>query len=474
MIVIRPILRWLGIPPVPIMATTKTIHDVFDMDKPKRPPKWLVSQYISLLVMGRHDPCYPSRLDELSSCKVTKLELYKEKKGLYHEFVLADIEHSFINELGVKKTQKRVALLERIFKDTTSSLDLALKSLKPAPAVDSITIYETKEDACASRDAYCCYVVDFSEPKGKGSDNSTPSSDNSTPSSDNPTPSSDNPTPSSDDYIHSNLPNILDLAVVAYTLNEIAENYSLFNTMCYWFANNLCRLLTQGRAYTVKFKNTGRFKAGYFMHIPALASDGRITLCRSLSADALSPEARAKVAKLGADSDSVIVPDSQELLNASQFESEETPSHFSRSATITTNYYPKFIKHHSETIQRLHIADAEQNRERAAKEEERAAKEKERAAKEKERAAKEKAQREVREKDEELKKTQKELLEEREGREKTQKELLEEREERKKTQKELREKDEELERLRAALQMQSALSKEAGGSSAAPSSLAAQ
>lgn len=413
MIVIRPILHWIGIPPVPIMAITKTIRYVFEMDKPKEPEQWSVDKYVTLLCKERYDPCYSSRLDELSSCKVTKLELYKEKNGLYHEFVLAYIRHSFIDKSGTEKIQTRVACLERIFKDAASSFDLTSKPDTPAPAVDSIVIYETKEDACASRDAYCCYVVDFSEPKGKGK-------------------GSDNPIPSNDDDTHSNLPNILDLAVAACTLNEIAENYSLFNTMRYWFANNLCRLLAQGRGYTVELRNKYRYKAGYFKQFPALASDGRITLCRSLSADALSPEARAKVVELGADSDNVIAPDSQEPPDASQFESEKTPSHFSQSTTITTNYYPKFIECHSKTIQRLRKADAEQNPEQAAKE---------------------KAQAEVREKDEKLREID---------------EKLRERDEK------LREKDEELERLRAALQMQSASSKEAGGSSAAPSSLAAQ
>ncbi|KAK7679999.1 hypothetical protein QCA50_016945 [Cerrena zonata] len=452
MIVIRPILRWLGIPPVPIMATTTTICYVFDMGKP--PPKWSVDQYVTVLCEGNPNLDYPSRLDELSSCKVTKLELYKEKNGLYHEFVLAYIRHSFIDKSGTEKIQTRVARLERIFKDAASSFDLTFKPDTPAPAVDSIVIHETKEDACASRDAYCCYVVDFSEPKGKGK-------------------ASDNPIPSNDDDTHSNPPNILDLAVAACTLNEIAENYSLFNTMRYWFANNLCRLLAQGRGYTVELRNKYRYKAGYFKQFPALTSDGRITLCCSLSADALSPEARAKVVELGADSDSVIVPDSQEPPDASQFESEKTPSHFSQSTTITTNYYPKFIECHSKAIQRLRKADAEQNPERAAKEEER-------AAKEEERAAKEKAQAEVREIDEKLREMQKELLEKRGEREKAQAEVREKDEKlreideklRERDEK-LREKDEELERLRAALQMQSASSKEAGGSSAGPSSLAA-
>ncbi|KAK7679992.1 hypothetical protein QCA50_016938 [Cerrena zonata] len=209
-------------------------------------PELSTSDYLSRLCEERPDFIYARRSDELAKCKITHLELYKCTKGSLHEFVLAHIVHySCQPVIDTLEIQRRVVRVERAVCEPSGANDDTNYSTK-----DIITIYESSEKALEIDDgkAKCCYVVRFIRPFEAS---------------------------------------ILNLAVAADTLHQIAPNDIPFKYMDYWFANNLCRLVVSCTDYPQRYivvqKHSRRnFRAGYFKGIPVLDGDSRVVIREDL------------------------------------------------------------------------------------------------------------------------------------------------------------------------------------------------
>jgi hypothetical protein len=225
------------------MSFTFPIAHVFGYSGTEDSP----ASYLQKLCDGEPNASSNNRAEELSHCKVFLLELYKNREGLQHEFVLAHIRHSSTDESGIVQTQTRIIVLERsVVAPTTLSQSSLIASDKlnsigsGVPAKDTITVHQSKGTVIVGEksSAVCCYEVAFTGPEQ---------------------------------------PTVLDLVVAANTLSTLAKFYTVFKHMCYWFGNSLCRLLAHNRQYSVK-QHTRTVRAGYYKTTPVLNAQGRIIL----------------------------------------------------------------------------------------------------------------------------------------------------------------------------------------------------
>ncbi|KAK7691069.1 hypothetical protein QCA50_006172 [Cerrena zonata] len=240
MIILRPLLRRIGFPPTRVMSFTFPIAHVFQYSGPEETP----ASYLQKLCDGAPNALSENRAYELSNCKVVLLELYKNTKGVQHEFVLAHITHSSTDESGLVQTQTRIIVLERSVDTPTtlsqSSLIVSDSADSGVPAKDTITAHQSIDTVLVGdkSSAVCCYQVTFTGDEQ---------------------------------------PTILDLVVAANTLSVLAKFYTVFKHMCYWFGNSLCRLLAHERCYSVILCNRS-VRAGYYKITPILNAQGRILL----------------------------------------------------------------------------------------------------------------------------------------------------------------------------------------------------
>ncbi|KAK7692502.1 hypothetical protein QCA50_004129 [Cerrena zonata] len=214
----------LGYPRRRTMHVTKLIRNVFDHQLGDASEVYLVEEYLGILC--QEGDVNRRWLEDLTECKVVKLELRKCPNSWAHEFVLAFVEHTSIdNTTQQEVTQSRVFMIEResnpqIIGQLGGSNAIGSPETKFADetlAVDRLQIYESLAGVLKVMYGELCYTVQFI------ADNTQP--------------------------------NILDLAAATCALNRFAPNYTLFKHMCFWYANNLCRVLAQGRNYNVIEKN---------------------------------------------------------------------------------------------------------------------------------------------------------------------------------------------------------------------------
>ncbi|KAK7692503.1 hypothetical protein QCA50_004130 [Cerrena zonata] len=225
-----PSIITLGYPRRRTMHVTQLIREVFDYHTTGVSKAHPVEGYLRVLCKTCDGD--RSRLDDLKECKVVKLELRKCPNPWAHEFVLAFVEHTSIdNTTQQEVTQSRVFMIERDSDpNTTSQLSNATGLVKTksasdrVPANDIMQIYENSDDALKAMNGTLCYTVHFTA--------------------------------------NSTQPNILDLVAAACGLTQSAPYYTLFRHMCYWYANGLCRVLAQGRTYVIAKENdlAGRWR----------------------------------------------------------------------------------------------------------------------------------------------------------------------------------------------------------------------
>lgn len=202
------------------MPVTTIISPVFD---PLTEPKQVdMAQFLhQLCTMGG-----PDRLNDLRACRVTRLELWKnysDSDTWEHEVVLAYVQHT---DNGL--TQSRVFVVDRDSDPKTLFQKSGAVSHpflgEPSPAIDRIAPFTSGKEAVKKSKNFKCYTVHFIDA--------------------------------------TNQPHILDLACVVDALHQLAPNYTVFKTMCYWLANNICRLLARQYPYRIEKhkKGAGRWK----------------------------------------------------------------------------------------------------------------------------------------------------------------------------------------------------------------------
>lgn len=225
------------------MPVATWIHDVFD---PLEVPKKLeVADYLHNL---RTRVTSLDRLVELKACKVIQIQLWKnrrKKDSWEHEFVLATVQHTRDG-----KPQTRVFLVDRDSEpQSLSQKSGAIVSQsgsfgETSRALDRITLYESEKTAVNTNKSYLCYTIHFPD--------------------------------------HPDQPHVLDLVCAASALYRLAPNYTVLENMCYWLANNICRVLAQGREYRIEKHHSG---AGTWNKIPALDNFGRLMTRKPASSE---------------------------------------------------------------------------------------------------------------------------------------------------------------------------------------------
>ena len=242
MLILRPIIRFLGFLDWehPIM---NPLDDLFPS-----PDKDATISHVHEKLRASFSSDHGALVRRLQDCKVNKIELCKGAGGFQHEFLLVtthyliDGQSNTARFLVIDRNSNPENLSQTAdagfgssqFSSNFNSASSQSKLVNSAK--DMIKLFSERDDALKSG-ARSCWTLTFND----------------------------------GEYV-----NAINLFSAAVAVHRAAPNYNLVQTMCYWFAHNLLRVLASGRQYEITTTGaSANITPGYFYGIPILNSLGK-------------------------------------------------------------------------------------------------------------------------------------------------------------------------------------------------------